>query len=175
MPIPPPPDLSGKVAIVTGASRGIGRALAVGLADAGAAVVCAARTEVVRPGGLPGTIHTTADAIRAAGGEALPYRCDVGEPDEVTALVETTVQKLGRVDVLVNNAMTPTRALFDETPLELWDESMRVNVRSRTRPRDGSISPPGGIACSSPVTCGASEGVASISDMCRSIPKEEIF
>src|SRR3979409_625117 len=70
-------SLAGQVAIVTGASRGIGRALAVGLAQAGASVACAARTEVTAPGGLPGTIHETADAIRAEGGNAVALRWDV--------------------------------------------------------------------------------------------------
>ncbi len=123
-------DLKGKVAIVTGASRGIGCALAVGLADAGAAVVCAARTEVQSEGGLPGTIHTTADTIRAAGGVALPVRCDIGRADDIVALFDTTLAKFGRLDVLINNAMTPTRGLFSESSIDMWDESMRVNVRS---------------------------------------------
>src|SRR5581483_2430752 len=124
------PRFDGKVAIVTGASRGIGRALAVGLADAGAAVVCAARTEVSTPGGLPGTIHETVDAIRARGGTAIAQRCDIGVERDIHALVDAAVDQLGGVDVLVNNAMTEWRAPFVESTLEQWDESMRINVRS---------------------------------------------
>src|SRR5215813_10772427 len=106
-------DLHGRVAIVTGASRGIGKALALGLADRGAAVVCAARTVTTDPGGLPGTIHATAEAIEHAGGRALAVRCDVGRPDDLRGLVDRTVERFGRVDVLVNNAMAPARGLFD--------------------------------------------------------------
>jgi NAD(P)-dependent dehydrogenase (short-subunit alcohol dehydrogenase family) len=124
------PDLKHKVAIVTGASRGIGRALAVGLAEAGAAVVCAARSEIEQPDGLPGTIHSTADAIRASGGRALAVRCDIGVADDIQNLVDTSLRELGRIDVLVNNAMAPTRGLFLESEVDQWDESMRVNVRS---------------------------------------------
>jgi NAD(P)-dependent dehydrogenase (short-subunit alcohol dehydrogenase family) len=123
-------ELDGQVAIVTGASRGIGRALAVGLADAGASVVCAARTEVESPGGLPGTIHSTADAIRERGGHALAVRCDIGRADDIAALVDATVAEFGHLDALVNNAMAPTRASFTDSTAEQWDESMRVNVRS---------------------------------------------
>jgi len=131
-PDPTGPDLSGKVAIVSGASRGIGRGLALGLAEAGATVVCSARTTSSRPNdlGLPGTIDETAAAIRAAGGEALAVRCDIGVADDITALVDATVATYGRLDVLVNNAMAPTRGLFPETTEEMWDESMRINVRS---------------------------------------------
>jgi citronellol/citronellal dehydrogenase len=124
------PALAGQIAIVTGASRGIGRALAIGLADAGAGVVCAARTEVESPGGLPGTIHTTAAAIREGGGHALAVRCDIGQADDITALVDATIAEFGHLDVLVNNAMAPTRASFNDSTVEQWDESMRVNVRS---------------------------------------------
>jgi NAD(P)-dependent dehydrogenase (short-subunit alcohol dehydrogenase family) len=122
-------DLADRVAIVTGASRGIGKAVAVGLAEHGAAVVCAARTVVEVPGGLPGTIHATAGTITVAGGRALPVRCDVGVELDLERLVERTVDELGRVDVLVNNAMAPTRDSFDETTAAMWDESMAANVR----------------------------------------------
>ena len=123
-------DLHNRVAIVTGASRGIGKALALGLSARGAAVVCAARTVTADPGGLPGTIHATVDAIERAGGRALAVRCDVGFADDLRALVDRTLERFGRVDVLVNNAMAPTRGLFDALSLEAWDESMTANVRS---------------------------------------------
>jgi NAD(P)-dependent dehydrogenase (short-subunit alcohol dehydrogenase family) len=122
--------LAGRTAIVTGASRGIGKALALGLAARGAAVVCAARTVTEEPGGLPGTIDATAAAIQRAGGRALAVRCDVGRADDLHALVERTLGAFGRVDVLVNNAMAPTRAPFDDLSLDAWDESMAANVRS---------------------------------------------
>ncbi|HEY3190698.1 MAG TPA: SDR family NAD(P)-dependent oxidoreductase, partial [Solirubrobacteraceae bacterium] len=107
-------ELDGRTAIVTGASRGIGKALALGLAARGAAVVCAARTVTDVPGGLPGTIHATAAAIERAGGCAFAVRCDVGRADDLRSLVERTVERFGHVDVLVNNAMAPTRGRFDD-------------------------------------------------------------
>jgi citronellol/citronellal dehydrogenase len=127
---PPPGSLAGRVAIVTGASRGIGRGLAVGLAAAGAAVVCAARSETEAPGELPGTIHATADAIRAEGGVAIAQRCDIGVEHDIVSLIDAARSEFGRIDVLVNNAMAPTRAPFLDSTAAEWDESMRVNVRS---------------------------------------------
>ncbi len=123
-------ELDGRVAIVTGASRGIGKALALGLAARGAAIVCAARTVATDPAGLPGTIHATADEIERAGGRALAVRCDVGRADDLRNVVDTTLERFGRIDVLVNNAMAPTRGRFDDLSLDAWDESMAANVRS---------------------------------------------
>jgi len=123
-------SLDGRVAIVTGASRGIGKALAVGLAARGAVIVCAARTVAEQPGGLPGTVSATADAIERAGGRALAVRCDVGSADDLHGLVDVTLQRFGRVDVLVNNAMEPSRGRFDQLSLGAWDASMVANVRS---------------------------------------------
>jgi NAD(P)-dependent dehydrogenase (short-subunit alcohol dehydrogenase family) len=125
-------NLRGRVIIVTGASRGIGKGLALGLAQLGAAVVCAARTQASEagPDALPGSITETAEAIRADGGTALAIRCDIGKPRDIEELVESTIRELGRVDVLVNNAMAGTRVSFEESTVEQWDTSMRINVRS---------------------------------------------
>lgn len=123
-------ELDGRVVIVTGASRGIGKGLALGYAEHGAAVVCAARSVRATPSDLPGSIDETVDAITAAGGRALAVRCDIGVEEDLRSLVTVTIDEYGRVDCLMNNAMAPTRAPFDESTVEMWDESMRVNVRS---------------------------------------------
>jgi NAD(P)-dependent dehydrogenase (short-subunit alcohol dehydrogenase family) len=123
-------ELAGRVVIVTGASRGIGKALALGLAARGAAVVCAARTVSDAANGLPGSIRATADAIERGGGRAVAVRCDVGRADDLRVLVGQTLEHFGRVDVLVNNAMAPTRGRFDDLSNDEWDESMTANVRS---------------------------------------------
>ncbi len=123
-------DLGGRVAVVTGASRGIGKALAIGLAARGAAVTCAARTVSETAGELPGTIHATAAEIELAGGHAFAVRCDVGVEGDLDELVTRTVARFGRLDILVNNAMAPTRSRFEDMTFDDWDASMAANVRS---------------------------------------------
>ena len=97
-------SLEGKVALVTGASRGIGEDIAKYLAAAGATVVVAARTEEVKDPRLPGTIHTVAEAIREAGGKAVALRMDMRDPESISAGVAKTVDEFGRLDIAVNNA-----------------------------------------------------------------------
>ena len=121
--------LRGKVAIVTGSSRGIGKAMALGLARAGAAVVVAARSE--SEGSLaPGTIYATAAEIEALGGQALPVRCNVREEDSIYAMVQQTLDAFGRVDVLVNNAGIGTYRPFLESSVKEWDLVLDINLRA---------------------------------------------
>jgi citronellol/citronellal dehydrogenase len=96
--------LDGRVALVTGASRGIGADVAKALAHAGAKVAVAARTEEVSDPRLPGTIHTVAQEVRDAGGHALPVRMDVRDPESIAAGVQKVVDEWGSIDILVNNA-----------------------------------------------------------------------
>jgi NAD(P)-dependent dehydrogenase (short-subunit alcohol dehydrogenase family) len=120
--------MRGKVAIVTGASRGIGKAIALGFAREGADVVVAARSESAPSERLPGSIHETVDEIEKLGGRALAVRCDVTDEASVTAMVETTLEEYGRVDVLVNNAAVDFPFPVAEMPLKRWDLVMRVNA-----------------------------------------------
>lgn len=120
-------DLSDKTAIVTGGSRGIGRAICLALAQAGANVVVAARTEKedLR---LPGTIHKTAEEIKRNGGKANAMVCDVTSEAQVKGLVEKTLSAYGNIDILVNNAGVLHGATFMETGVEDFENLWRVNV-----------------------------------------------
>ena len=119
--------LAGKVAIVTGGSRGIGRAISVGFAREGAKVVVAARTETEMDK-LPGTIHQTVAQINDLGGQAIPVKCDVTKEEEVEAMVKRALQEFGRVDVMVNNAAVAFYAPTMDTPPKRWDLVLRVNL-----------------------------------------------
>lgn len=96
--------LAGRAAIVTGASRGLGRAIALGLAAEGAAVAVAGRTEEVWDERLPGTIGETVADIEAAGGRAVAVRADLTDRDEIAGLVRSSRDALGPITILVNNA-----------------------------------------------------------------------
>ena len=121
-------DLEGKVLFITGASRGIGKAIALRAARDGAKIAIAAKTAEPHPK-LPGTIYTAAEEVRAAGGEALPIVCDIRSEDAVDAAIAQTVEAFGGIDILVNNAsaisLTPTTA----TPMKRFDLMHQVNAR----------------------------------------------
>lgn len=120
-------DFTGKVAIVTGASRGIGRVVALGLAKRGATVVGTARNMDSSPG-TGGTLRQTFDMIAAAGGKGLPIAGSITEPAPAKALIGRTVSEFGRVDILVNNAGVHPRVSITEMTNEAWDEMIAVNV-----------------------------------------------
>src|SRR5262245_38008999 len=121
--------LQGRVALITGASRGIGRALALGLARAGCAVVVAAKS-VTSTEKLPGSIYTVAQEVEALGGQALPVQVDVRDEGQIEALAARTLERFGRVDVLVNNAGALYWKSVLETPAKRFDLVMGVNARA---------------------------------------------
>jgi NAD(P)-dependent dehydrogenase (short-subunit alcohol dehydrogenase family) len=120
--------LAGKVAIVTGSSRGIGKAIAFAFAKEGAAVAVVARTEQ-EGGKLPGTIYQTAEEIRARGGRALPLRADITVDEDVERMAQRTLAEFGRIDILVNNAAANFNSTIVDLPIKRWDLMMRVNLR----------------------------------------------
>ena len=122
-------SLAEKVVIVTGSSRGIGKAMAMGLAEEGAYVVVAARSEESRPM-LPGTIHSTVGEIEDAGGKALAVPTNVREEDSIRHMVNRTLDEFGAVDVLINNAAIASYTPFLEMTLKEWDLVMDIDLRA---------------------------------------------
>ncbi|MCB0641382.1 MAG: SDR family oxidoreductase, partial [Phaeodactylibacter sp.] len=116
-------DLSGKVAIVTGASKGIGEAIARGLAEFGAKVVVSSRKQEA--------VDEVVAAFRADGLEATAVACHVSKPDQQAQLIEQTIAAYGQLDILINNAATnPYFGPIEKGGAELFDKIMEVNVRA---------------------------------------------
>ncbi len=121
-------DLKEKTLFVTGASRGIGKAIAMRAARDGANIVIAAKTAEPHPK-LPGTIYTAAKEMEKAGGKALPCIVDIRFEDQVEAAVEQTIATFGRIDILVNNASAIHLTDTVSTPMKRYDLMHQVNTR----------------------------------------------
>jgi citronellol/citronellal dehydrogenase len=121
-------SLAGKKIFITGGSRGIGLAIAIRAAKDGAMIAIAAKTNEPNPK-LPGTIHTAASEITAAGGAALAIQCDLRDENQISAAVDQAAKEFGGIDILINNAsainLTPTL----QTPAKRFDLMFDVNVR----------------------------------------------
>jgi dehydrogenase/reductase SDR family protein 1 len=141
------PNLQGKVAVVTGASRGVGRGIALGLGEAGATVYVTGRTAQAEQAveGLAGTVHDTARQVTAAGGRGIAVRCDHGNDAQVARLFGQVSAEQGRLDVLVNNVWGGYESMveeeagqyaytwedpFWEQPLWRWEAMFRTGVRA---------------------------------------------
>ncbi len=129
--LPAMSTLQGKTLFVTGASRGIGKAIGLAAAREGANVVIAAKSSVPNPK-LPGTIHTAADEIERAGGKALALKCDVRDDAQISAAVQTAVERFGKLTILVNNAGGGGPKPFD-MPLSDFRRAFELNVFSLFR------------------------------------------
>jgi len=114
--------LTGKVAIVTGGSKGLGRAMALGLGEAGASVVVASRTKTL--------IEETAEDIIGRGGEAVALTLDVKRPDSIEWLINNVVDMFGSVDIVVNNAGISNPKMSMDVTMEDWDDIMDTNLKS---------------------------------------------
>lgn len=121
--------LEGKVAVVTGASRGIGKAIATRFASEGASVVCLARTlDEGDHAAFEGSLHTTVQAIEKAGGRALALACDVSDPEACGRVLGEARNAFGPIDVLVNNAALTYFVPVADMPVAKWLKSFAVNV-----------------------------------------------
>lgn len=121
-------SLKNKTLFITGASRGIGLAIALRAARDGANIVIAAKTETPHPK-LPGTIHTAAEEIERAGGRALPLVVDVREEEQVKSALDKTVETFGGLDIVVNNASAVQVTPVEQTDMRRYDLMQQVNAR----------------------------------------------
>lgn len=121
-------SLAGKTLFITGASRGIGLAIALRAARDGANVAIAAKSEVANPK-LPGTIHSAAAEIEAAGGKALALKVDIRDEDRVQQAAAETAERFGGIDIVINNASAIWLAGVAETPMKRFDLMHQVNTR----------------------------------------------
>ena len=120
--------LAGKTIFITGASRGIGKAIALRCAADGANIVVAAKTTEPHPT-LPGTIHTAAEEIEEAGGKALAVKVDIRHEENVQSAIDQAVERFGGIDILINNASAIMLTGTLETPMKRYDLMHQVNAR----------------------------------------------
>jgi len=120
--------LNGKVAIVTGASRGIGKAIAIELAKQGANIVVAARTRK-QSKYIEGTIHQTVEEIKRLGGNAFAVQTKITNAEMIEKMVQQTLENFNRIDILINNAATNHPALFKDIRQNIWDTILDTNLR----------------------------------------------
>jgi dehydrogenase/reductase SDR family protein 1 len=128
-------SLKDRVTLVTGGSRGVGKGVAIGLAEAGATVIVTARTRNGGESEWPGSLDETVKAINAAGGNGAGLLCDHSDDNSVQAVFEQIQREYGRLDVLVNNvfaapSVMPVNIPFWQIPMSLWDTMQRVGLRS---------------------------------------------
>jgi glucose 1-dehydrogenase len=114
-------QLENKIAIVTGASSGIGKAIALTFAQEGAAVTVNYQSH-------PGNAEEVVQQIKSGGGEALAVHADISKPEDVKNIVERTVEEFGRLDIMVNNAGMEEKMPFLDTPFEVWEKVIAVNL-----------------------------------------------
>ncbi|MEX2394915.1 MAG: SDR family NAD(P)-dependent oxidoreductase [Actinomycetota bacterium] len=120
--------MSNKIAVVTGASRGIGKRVSIDLASKGYDIVCTARSSATSPGKLPGTIDETAQLVEEQGAKAMTVGLDVRDADAVQALADRVFDEWGRVDLLINNAAVAPPGLSLQEPIKRWTLAVDVNV-----------------------------------------------
>ena len=125
--------LAGKVAIITGASRGLGQYCAIGYAREGAKVVVAARTETESDPRLPGTIHDTVKIVEEAGGEGLAVVCNVGDMESVEAMAAKVMDHWGRIDILMTNAAVQPAGFISTIKPKSWELEFNINVHGPFR------------------------------------------
>lgn len=125
--------LAGKVAIITGASRGLGQYCAVGYAREGAKVAIAARTEQQTDERLPGTIYETAKLVEEAGGEPFPVTCNVGDMESVEAMTQAVLDRWGQIDILMTNAAVQPAGFISTIKPKSWELEFNINVHGPFR------------------------------------------
>jgi NAD(P)-dependent dehydrogenase (short-subunit alcohol dehydrogenase family) len=125
------------VAIVTGASRGAGKGIAVALGEHGCTVYVTGRSQKEGDASMPGTIYATADEVTKAGGKGIAVRCDSANDDEVKALLEQVIAEQGRIDILINNAA----AIYDELsmPGNFWEKPLKIGDMINVGVRSGFV------------------------------------
>jgi NAD(P)-dependent dehydrogenase (short-subunit alcohol dehydrogenase family) len=125
------------VAIVTGASRGAGKGIAVALGEHGCTVYVTGRSQKEGDASMPGTIYSTAEEVTKAGGKGIAVRCDSGNDDEVKALIDQVVAEQGRIDILINNAA----AIYDELsmPGNFWEKPLKIGDLISVGVRSGFV------------------------------------
>lgn len=130
-PVAPP------VAIVTGASRGAGKGIAVALGSHGCTVYVTGRSQKEGDASMPGTIYSTAEEVTKAGGKGIAVRCDSANDDEIKALIEQVVAEQGRIDILINNAA----AIYDELsmPGNFWEKPLKIGDMINVGVRSGFV------------------------------------